>query len=165
MGAYFRKSIKIAPGVHLNLSKRGTGVSFGVKGAHISYSPTGRVTKTVGIPGTGIYFRDVESPHSKSASNASSPSTPPSDYKDSTSFSPPTPNALHVEAVEHHGFYISHGFAAFTLLLAGVLVDNGSHTQSRNIWALVLLIAGFTSLGLWLRDLMHTNKESRNHNE
>jgi len=54
MSAYFRKSFKVAPGVHLNMSKRGTGVSFGGRGAHVSFSPTGRVTKTVSIPGTAI---------------------------------------------------------------------------------------------------------------
>lgn len=32
MGMRFRKSFKIAPGVKLNLSKRGIGVSAGVKG-------------------------------------------------------------------------------------------------------------------------------------
>ena len=60
MTAYFRKSFKVAPGVHINLSKRGTGVSFGGRGAHVSLSPTGRVTKTLNIPGTGIYYRDVD---------------------------------------------------------------------------------------------------------
>ncbi len=52
--AYFSKSIKIGPGVHINLSKRGTGVSLGSRGAHVSFSLTGRVTKTVNRPGAGL---------------------------------------------------------------------------------------------------------------
>ena len=56
MGMRFRKSFKIAPGVKLNLSKRGIGVSAGVKGERVSLNSKGRVTKSVGIPGTGISY-------------------------------------------------------------------------------------------------------------
>jgi len=150
MSAYFRKSFKVAPGVHINLSKRGTGVSFGGRGAHVSLSPTGRVTKTVSIPGTGIYYRDVETLHSKDKKA-------PAHETESL----PTPVAHQVVAVEHHGFYISHGFAAFVLLLAGVLVETSNQSQPHNVWALVLMIAGFASLALWIRDLVHTNSERR----
>ena len=34
MGLRFKKSIKIAPGVKLNLNKNSTSVTFGVRGAH-----------------------------------------------------------------------------------------------------------------------------------
>ncbi len=54
MGLRFRKSIKIAPGVKLNISKNSVGISAGVKGARISVNSKGRVTRTTGIPGTGI---------------------------------------------------------------------------------------------------------------
>lgn len=40
----FRKSKKIMPGVRLNFSKKGMGVSFGGKHARYSISPTGRRT-------------------------------------------------------------------------------------------------------------------------
>jgi len=54
MGFRFRKSIKVLPGVRLNLSKRGIGTSVGVKGLHVSTGPSGpRVSAS--IPGTGIY--------------------------------------------------------------------------------------------------------------
>ncbi len=160
MSAYFRKSIKIAPGVHVNLSKRGTGVSFGGRGAHVSFSPTGRVTKTVSIPGTGIYYRDVSTLHPKNKEVTPTLETVETEYP------PLVPSVHQVEAVEHHGFYISHGFAAFILLLAGVLLANANGIQGRprNVWALVLLIAGFASLVLWLRDLLHTVKERRTNN-
>lgn len=57
MGLSFRKSIKISDVIRLNLSKSGVGVSFGKKGLRYSISPKGRHTLTVGIPGTGIYYR------------------------------------------------------------------------------------------------------------
>lgn len=41
MGFSFRKSIKIAPGIRLNVSKSGIGVSGGVKGARVSLGPRG----------------------------------------------------------------------------------------------------------------------------
>ena len=37
----FRKRIKIAPGVNLNLSKGGISTSFGVKGASVSVGKRG----------------------------------------------------------------------------------------------------------------------------
>lgn len=56
MGLRFRKSVKIAPGVRLNLNKNSTSVSFGGKGAHYTVSSNGRRTASVGIPGTGISY-------------------------------------------------------------------------------------------------------------
>jgi hypothetical protein len=52
MGWGFRKSIKIAPGVRVNLSKSGISTSIGGKG--LTYNTRGRVTAS--IPGTGIRF-------------------------------------------------------------------------------------------------------------
>ena len=54
MGLRFRKSIKIAPGVKINLNKKSTSVTFGGKGVHYTASSTGKKTASVGIPGTGI---------------------------------------------------------------------------------------------------------------
>ncbi len=52
----FRKRIKIAPGVHLNLSKGGVSTSFGPKGAKVTIGKKGTYLHT-GIPGTGLYSR------------------------------------------------------------------------------------------------------------
>lgn len=56
MGLRFRKSIKIAPGVKLNLNKGSVGLSAGVRGARVSVNSKGRVTKSVGIPGSGLSY-------------------------------------------------------------------------------------------------------------
>jgi len=42
MGLFFRKSIRLAPGIRLNLSKRGAGVSAGPRGAKVGVGPSGR---------------------------------------------------------------------------------------------------------------------------
>jgi len=52
----YRKRIKIAPGIHLNISKKGVSTSFGVRGASITTGRNGTYLNT-GIPGTGIYSR------------------------------------------------------------------------------------------------------------
>ena len=144
MSAYFRKSIKIAPGVHINLSKRGTGISFGARGAHVSLSPTGRITKTVSLPGSGIYYRDVSTTNSRSKVDSSIAQ----------------PLAHQVVAVEHHGFYISHGVAAFFSILAAGLIAEAGRNKPLNIWVPILLVVGGISLLLWLRDLVYASKES-----
>lgn len=54
MGIRFRKSFKVAPGVRFNVGKKSASVSFGGKGFRTSVSTSGRRTRTVGIPGTGI---------------------------------------------------------------------------------------------------------------
>ena len=58
MGFRFRKSIKIAPGVKLNLNKNSTSVTFGGKGAKYTVSSTGKKTVSVGVPGTGVYYSE-----------------------------------------------------------------------------------------------------------
>jgi len=56
MGWSYRRSRKIAPGIRLNFSNRGIGVSIGPRGNKISFSPTGRVTQNISIPGTGLRY-------------------------------------------------------------------------------------------------------------
>jgi len=58
MGFIFRKSVKLAPGVRLNFSKRGLGISAGVPGARLSVSSKGRITGSTGIPGTGMRYTE-----------------------------------------------------------------------------------------------------------
>ncbi|EEG77011.1 DUF4236 domain-containing protein [Dethiobacter alkaliphilus] len=57
MGIRFRRSVRIAKGVRLNVSKSGVGISGGVKGARIGVGPRGAY-RSLGIPGTGIYAFD-----------------------------------------------------------------------------------------------------------
>ena len=57
MGFRFRKSIKLFPGVRINLSKSGISTSIGRPGATINISERGTRT-TVGIPGTGLSYSE-----------------------------------------------------------------------------------------------------------
>ncbi|ECO0584320.1 DUF4236 domain-containing protein [Salmonella enterica subsp. diarizonae] len=56
MGFRFRKRIKIAPGIHINIGKTGiTSASIGKAGATLNVGKKG-VKTTVGIPGTGLSY-------------------------------------------------------------------------------------------------------------
>lgn len=57
----FRKSIKIAPGVKLNLNKNSRSITFGGKGAHYTANSNGSRTSSFGIPGTGLSYVDTQS--------------------------------------------------------------------------------------------------------
>ncbi|MEY9213481.1 DUF4236 domain-containing protein [Thermobifida halotolerans] len=56
MGFRLRKSFKIAPGVRMTVSHRGVGYSVGGRGMRISRSAGGRLTGSVGIPGSGLSY-------------------------------------------------------------------------------------------------------------
>jgi len=53
----FRRYIKIAPGIKLNLSKSGVSTTFGGKGFSVNTGSKGTFLNT-GIPGTGLYSRN-----------------------------------------------------------------------------------------------------------
>ena len=61
----FRRRVKLLPGVHLNVSGSGLGVSLGPRGSSISFGPSG-VYHNVSIPGMGFYSRErLSSPQSQ----------------------------------------------------------------------------------------------------
>lgn len=66
MGLRFRKSIAIIPGVKLNFGKTGMSVSMGVPGFRKTFHTSGRVTTSVGIPGTGLYYVDTKNTRTQS---------------------------------------------------------------------------------------------------
>ncbi len=57
MGLRFRRSVRIMPGVSLNISKSGLGISAGPRGMKFGVGPRG-VHRSVGLPGTGLHFRE-----------------------------------------------------------------------------------------------------------
>jgi len=62
MGFRFRRSIRILPGIRLNVSKSGVSTSVGVRGAHVTLGH-GKVRETVGLPGTGLSYTHVNDAH------------------------------------------------------------------------------------------------------
>ena len=74
MGLRFRKSIKIAPGVKLNLGKKSAGISIGGKHGGISYNTRTGTRARVSAPGTGLSYSTKVSGTSKKSGNSSTAS-------------------------------------------------------------------------------------------
>lgn len=74
MAMRFRRSVKVAPGVKVNLNKKSMGVTVGTKGAHYSVNSSGTKTSSVGIPGTGVSY--VNSSGKKSQNSGGSAEAP-----------------------------------------------------------------------------------------
>jgi predicted HAD superfamily Cof-like phosphohydrolase len=73
MGSFrFRRSKNLGP-LRVNLTKTGVGISTGVPGARLSVHSSGRVTKTLGVPRTGLYYRDDSFVPGSTAASQSGP--------------------------------------------------------------------------------------------
>lgn len=76
MGFRFRRSIKLLPGLRVNLSKSGISTSIGRPGMTVNIRGR-RTTTTVGIPGTGLSYRTSSTPrrtpHSEGDTAAAGP--------------------------------------------------------------------------------------------
>lgn len=57
MGFRFQKRIGVLPGVKVNLSKSRVSTTVGGKGLGVNVGPDGKPIVTVGIPGTGMSYR------------------------------------------------------------------------------------------------------------
>lgn len=68
MGWRFRRTIKILPGIRLNISRSGVSTTLGPNGASINLGKRGTST-TVGIPGTGLSHSSLMSRPSQNESN------------------------------------------------------------------------------------------------
>ena len=60
MGFRFRRRIKIAPGIRLNIGKNGMSTSVGRRGFTMNIG-RGKTRTTVGLPGTGLSYSDGSS--------------------------------------------------------------------------------------------------------
>ncbi|HEY0073676.1 MAG TPA: DUF4236 domain-containing protein [Abditibacteriaceae bacterium] len=56
MGWRFQKTLKVAPGVRLNIGLKSIGVSIGRKGARISSNTRTGTHATIGLFGTGLSY-------------------------------------------------------------------------------------------------------------
>ena len=62
MGLRFRKSVKIAPGVKLNIGKKSVGVSVGGKHGGGSFNSKSGARARISAPGTGLSYSKKETP-------------------------------------------------------------------------------------------------------
>src|SRR5947208_11759642 len=78
MGFRMRKSLKLAPGVRLNVSKTGIGMSAGVHGARYAVHSSGRRTTMIGNPIFGVgYVHQTGGGRRRTSSRSASAHAPP----------------------------------------------------------------------------------------
>lgn len=58
MGFRFRRTVRIIPGVKLNINKNSLSMSIGPRGLKHTVSTNGTRTDTIGIPGTGMFWTE-----------------------------------------------------------------------------------------------------------
>lgn len=88
MGLRFKKSVKIAPGVKVNLNKKSTSVTLGSKGSHHTISSSGKRTTNVGVPGTGLSYVSTSSSKKGTSRNSRSKADSYVDRKEYSNTSP-----------------------------------------------------------------------------
>lgn len=69
MGFRFRKRIRVLPGVHLNISKRGVSTSIGGKGLTVNLRGD-KIKTTASLPGSGLSYSGTHSIHPESEQGA-----------------------------------------------------------------------------------------------
>jgi hypothetical protein len=80
VGVRFRRRVRIAPGVSLNISKSGLGIAAGPRGLKIGAGPRG-THYSVGAPGTGLHYRKETRNRATSRAAAAAPAEVPASAK------------------------------------------------------------------------------------
>ncbi len=110
MGFRFHRSIRLLPGVRINLSRRGISTTIGPRGASVNVGSRGTYAN-LGIPGTGVSSRT----RLDSAGHARS------EPKDLTREPSPVPDWLGLESPRP-----SRGRAVWPWVLLGILIGVGA---------------------------------------
>jgi disulfide bond formation protein DsbB len=71
----FRRSIKILPGVRVNIGKTGISTTIGTRGAHVTVNSHGQRRTTVGLPGTGLSMTQLDGGHQGKQANQADQAT------------------------------------------------------------------------------------------
>ena len=137
MGFRFRKSIKIAPGVRINLTKKGlSSLSVGKRGATVNVGKKG-TRGTVGIPGSGLSYSTYKS-HNKSKTTPELPSRQ----------TPIIPLSRFIHNIDSSQRQVSMllgiGIFLFPIIFAWFTLRQGYSTVSRAIsmvWMIVYIFA------------------------
>jgi tetratricopeptide (TPR) repeat protein len=144
MGFRMRKSMKVAPGVRLSVSKSGVGASVGGKGARYSAHSSGRRTTTLGsgvVP--GAYYQKSSgggSPRSSGGrSRAAAPQVAPPSPKKPGLFAPKGEKELYkaikaqdVKAIRQVGIY-HKDFRLPSYSLAGLMMLTSEPTEAEQL--------------------------------
>ena len=102
----FRRSIRIAPGIRLNVGKRGISTSVGVRGFHETVHISGARRTSIGIPGTGLSYIAQTSGRSRPRTSTARRTSGQS-VDQSVSPGAPTPSLDPAAVLPHPGLFAS----------------------------------------------------------
>ena len=122
MSLRFRRSIRIAPGIRINLTKTGLGLTVGPRGAHYSVHSSGRRTRSVGLHGTGLYYQ------SRSGGGGRRSSSPRARMVQAPA--PPRPRTV-AETIPHPGLFASAAEKAYHAALLAHIAGDETTTVAR----------------------------------
>lgn len=135
MGFNFRKSFKIAPGVRLNVGKKGiSSVSVGGKGARVSVGKKG-VRSTVSVPGTGLSYSSHQ-PFKQNTQNKTVRGEPNSLFSD-------TPPPLNYKAEKSVSILLGVGIFFMPYIFSWFTLRQGYSTPARFVsfgWMIVFIL-------------------------
>ena len=145
MGFRFRKSIKLAPGVRINLTKKGvSSLSVGKRGATVNVGKKG-TRGTVGIPGSGLSYSSYK-PHNKATPT---PKTivhhKPPHHSSPASTYLPTPSVQDMDSTQRPvSVLLGIGIFLFPIIFSWFTLKQGYSTVSRVIsmvWMMIYIIS------------------------
>lgn len=138
MGFKFRKSIKILPGVRVNISNKGVNsVSVGRRGAKVNIGKKG-VRSTVGIAGSGLSYSSY-TPYQNKTKGQRAMSNHSNDYEEYDEYDDD-------EYERPVGFLLGLGIFLLPLIFAWFTLRQGHTTRARVIsfvWLILVLFLSF----------------------
>ena len=137
MPFYMRKSVKIAPGLHLNFSKRGMGMSVGKRGGpRVTLGPTGRVTASQSFGG-GLRYQQSVNLHSAKRVEANEV---PAEVAATNVVKDDVEYRGHAH-VEHYGFWTS--YLVWGVILQVVATSYKTTIPDSTLYWVIQSVSGF----------------------
>ena len=142
MPLLFRKRVKLAKGLYLNLSQSGVSMSLGTKGARMTVGTKG-VTESFGIPGTGISYRKHQSWKAMNPKDSSNTNALPDEDKAAQRLAV----AARARALDPR-FKALRGFVYFaTLLLWTLILIPGDHSP---VLVGIAILTSLCCIAVWI---------------
>lgn len=134
MGFRLRRTFKIVPGVHLNLSGSGASVSLGPRGLHYTVGSRGTRT-TIGVPGSGLSWTAYQ-PYASPGNSA--PANRPVRFDSNADAETPEPVTTDQSATIIDSAPIEQLIANSTIDIAGALKTSRSRWRTYKMWLAIL---------------------------
>lgn len=145
MGFRFRKSIKLAPGVRINLTKKGvSSISVGKRGATVNVGKKG-TRGTVGIPGSGLSYSSYKSHNKFKHIPQRSTQQKPTQHSNPASTRLPIPSVQDMNATQKPvSILLGIGIFLFPIIFSWFTLKQGYSTVSRIISILWMMLYIFS---------------------